>query len=719
MKPQPMQHRERPYYLRAFLAYLLLTLLMVAPLLPHIGTTILGGPVAQRDAWQNVWNLWWVGQAVASFQNPFHSPLLYYPEGVDLHLQTLNISNGLLVLPVTALFGPTAGYNTAMVLAFALAGLGGYAFALYVSGNRAAAFVGGLLLTFSPFHITKLWDGQLEMIALQWLPFYALFLLRALQHNQRSDALFAGVFLALIGYTSWYYFLFFAIYSALFATLWLAFPQPDTKLRSGIEHSSGEKGFWYKAITATTGRWFMLSQLVLVAVCGVILLLPVLLPAIDDVGGLGGGREGADTLDFLKLIHSADLLDFWLPNALHPLWGPAVTRLGEQLHPFVAAWNIALGYCALGLALFGAVAAWRVAWRWWLLTLIALILALGPLLQIGGQRTGILLPYALLTYLPGVGIANRPNHFVVIAVVLLAPLAALGLRALLERISPARRPLALALVGGLIVFELLPPAWPLFRSNPHPYYAQLAGAQGALIDLPPRLESSEPLESQLVHGLPMMGGYVSRTPYYRFGKEMPVVRDLWAMQPGEQRLIPSGPDDALVVLNTFDLRHIVIHWQTLTQEQRSALETVIAQMLPDVAPSYSDQQLTVYQVPMAELRPFAYFSNGWYGEEQEGQRRWRWMGREGEITLINPTNAPASITLQLTAQSYAEARDVELLFDMQPAGRWRVERGDTTITLQLLLQPGEQHLLLRAPTTEENSRSQRQLSIVIVDSELN
>jgi hypothetical protein len=343
-------------------------------------------------------------------------------------------------------------------------------------------------LTLSPFHMTKLWDGQLEMIALQWAPLYVLFLLRAAEDRRPRDALLAGVFLALVGYTSWYYFLFFAIFSALFAAVWLAAP-PGGDRRA---------------------RWPMLRQLLLAGASGVLLLLPILLPALRAVRG-GPGDAGPDPFSYLKIIHSADLLDPWLPSALHPLWGPAVTRIGEQIHPYIAAWNVALGYVALALALLAVTLRRSAAWRWCLVALAALLLALGPVLQVGGARTGVPLPYALLAYVPGVDIAHRPSHFIVITVVLLAPLAALGAAALLDRIPAPRRLAAAALLGGLMLFELAPPLWPIFQSHPHPYYAQIAGGEGAVVDLPARLESSEPLESQLVHQLPMMGGYVSRT----------------------------------------------------------------------------------------------------------------------------------------------------------------------------------------------------------------
>lgn len=679
-------------HLAALGGYLLFSLIILAPWLPRFGSAIFGGPVAQVDGWQNVWNLWWVQRALASGANPFYTPYLYYPTGVDLHLQTLNLTNGLLVFPVTALSGPIAGYNAAVLLAFVLAGLGGYALSLYITNHRLAAFAGGLVFAFSPFHMTKVWDGQLEMIALQWLPFYALFLVRAADRFRWWDAALAGLFLALIGYTSWYYLLFFAIYSVLFVALWLV------------------------TTPGWTRRRMLLRQMLVVGVVGGMLLAPILLPALSDVEDTTTRINPDSALDLI-LIHSANLFDFWLPSHLHPLWGATVEQLGQTWHPYIHGWNLAPGYGALALAVLGGVMAWRTAWRWWLLALAGMLLALGPLLHIGTLRTTLYLPYALLLNLPGVGIARRPSHFVIITVVLLAPLVALGVRWLLERVAASYRPLLLAGIVVLLAFEYAPPRWPLIPPAVHPYYAALRGHNGALLDLPPRNESSGPLQAQMVHERPMLGGFVSRTPPYPFVARTPGVRQLWALRPEAAGLLPTDPPTALAALNFYDIQHIVVHWDLVEPGQRAGLEAVIAQTLPGVAPVYSDDHVSAYRVPQAQPQPFAYFGTGWYPEEGAAGRTWRWMQDAGELVLVNPSEEAIAVTLRLRMQSYLEPRTVDLALDQQAVGQWQVPPAEAIYTLQVLLPPGEHRLSLQAPVSREQ-HGERQISIVIVGVEL-
>jgi hypothetical protein len=702
-----MNH-PKPYYLRAFAGYLVLTLLMLAPVMLQLGGAIPGGRVAQRDAWQNVWNLWWVRHALAHGQDMFISDLLYYPIGVNLHLQTLNASNGVLFAPITALFGPIAAYNIATILAFALAGLGAYALALRVSGHVAGSFLGGLIFTFSPFHLTKLWDGQLEMIALQWIPLYALFLLRAVEDRRIRDTLLAGVFLALIGYTSWYYFLFLAVYSALFAVLWLGFP-PHKAPRGPV-----------------------LFHLILVGIIGAVLLLPILLPALRSVGGAEAASvfDPSDALD-LRTLHSADLIDFWLPSELHPLWGPTVTQLTTSIHPYIGARNVALGYVALALALIAAFRATRLAWRWCVLAGGALVLALGPVLQVGGQLTGILLPYVLLLNIPGAEIANRPSHFVVITTLMLAPLAALGVATLTTGGARGSRAPGSQAPGSrtsvrmweryrphllfcVLFFELITPPIPLIYPNAHPHYRALAQEPGPILIVPAQLESSDPLQAQMVHGRPMVGGFVSRMPAYPFVAEVAGVRELWAAR-GLRPAFGEQAKQELVALNSYGIRRLVVEWQHLKPAEQQRMQELLARMLPGVAPEYQDAQLSSYRIPEAAVTTLAYLGEGWHSEEREGERRWRWMMATGEVLVFNPFAQPRSVVLTLDAQSHTGERTVQLLFDGRNAGNWQVRPATTTITLRLLVPPGQSRLQLVTTADQEQVAPMRSISIALLD----
>jgi hypothetical protein len=431
--------------------------------------------------------------------------------------------------------------------------------------------------------------------------------------------------------------------------------------------------------------------------------------------GVAGGYRLDDPFDSV-LLRSANLLDFWLPSYLHPLWGTAAARLGARWHPYISGWNMALGYGALALALLAAICAWRAAWRWLALAGAALLLALGPVLAIGPWQTGLWLPYNLLDALPGANMAQRPSHFVVLATLALAPLAALGLRELLARARQRWRPWLALATAGLLAFEYAPPAWPLITPQVPPAYARLRGAPGAMLELPPQKGSSAALMAQLVHQMPLLGGYVSRRPPYPFAEQTPVVRELWAGQAEAGALLPVEP---LAALNFYGVGAVAVRWAELPPERRAPMAALLERLLPDVAPLYASSELSLYRVPAVAPRPFAAFGAGWHEEEREGERSWRWMSGAGEILLANPTGAPQPIALALRAQSYLRPRDVALSVDQLPLARWNVGMGETALTLRVLLPPGEHRLRLHSAADREQGDSRRgALSIVLTRVEI-
>ncbi|MCS6939260.1 MAG: hypothetical protein NZM94_08315, partial [Roseiflexus sp.] len=554
------------------------------------------------------------------------------------------------------------------------------------------------VFAFSPFHLTKIWDGQLEMITLQWAAFYAFFLLRAVEELRLRDALIAGVFLALTGYTSWYYLFFFGVYSLFFAAIWLAGAAREQRVP-------------------------MLRQLVAVAGSGAALLMPLLIAVPRAASAMLAISDPwfnpTNPLDRI-LIRSANLYDLFLPNGLHPLWGSAVEGLARTWHPYIGAWNVALGYTALALAAVALALARTRAWRWAVIGLAAMVLSLGPVIQIGITRTTIPLPYQILLAIPGMELARRPSHFVVIATLTLAPLVALGLRALATRVPPRSGNVLTGVAAVLIASEFAPPYWTIHSFSVHPYYARIAAEPGAVAELPPPFESSAPLKAQMVHGQPLVGGFVSRIPLYPFAEYAPGVRQLWRMRPDTTHLFVVPADNRLMELNAYGIRHIVVHWQRIPVERHSEAREALRQVLGDLPPVYVDQDLSAYIVPPIDATPFVYaaFGSGWHPEERDGERRWRWMGEEGEIILVNTSQFDMPVHLFLYLQSYQTQRQAVITFDQQPLETLTIQPKASGIAVRLLAPPGEHRLRLQASADRDPNVPDRNVSIAVFDARL-
>ena len=698
MAIQSSQTAARGHWLRrhavwgALVAYLLLSLLLLSRVLPAFGQAIMGGPIAEVDGWQNVWNLWWTAQSLATGSNPFETTMLYYPMGVSLYLQPLNVTNGIMGAWLTWLAGPIAAYNFCVLVAFTLSGWGTYLLARRLALGEPAAFFAGLVMAFSPFHLTKLTDGQLEHIALQWVPLWALFLVRTMEDRRRADIALTAVFFALVALTSWYHALFCAVLGGLLVVLWAA---------------------------ARPRQWRpVLGRAAMALGGGLLLLTPVLVLGMRDLTWpqeTGEVVEGA----FRLQVHSADLVDFFLPSTLHPLWGHVAHEAGLRLHPVITSaenplltgWNVALGYLALLLALYGLATAWREGWRWGTLLLGALLLALGPTLRVGGHDTGLPMPYALLLRLPFMHVAQRPNQFTLLAVLALALLAGLGLREALRRLRPRWQPLLFALCLVLLAGEYLPRPLPLLKPHVHPYYAQLAGGAGAVLDLPERRKTSETLLAQIVHGRPIAGGFLARRPVFLLYRRLPGMKNLWVNRPLNQGILQYEPEVALLALRTYGFHDLVIHWDEMEPAEQVATSAMLQEILGAEPPLFQDETTSFYRLPTVPWQPFAWLGQGWHDLERNEQYRWRWSGSTAEIYLVNPRPEKASALVQLQWLSYLEPSLVDLYLD----GRWltqvEVPAGPEWILLWLALPPGEHLLELHAETHTEQAPPHRTLGI--------
>src|SRR5437667_2582749 len=99
---EPERIGLRPH-LFVLLGYLALALVVTYPAILHFTTAVPGDLVADRD--QNLWNLWWLKEALGRGTNPFHTDLLYFPYGADLYYHTLAVPLGLIGLVPQLLFG--------------------------------------------------------------------------------------------------------------------------------------------------------------------------------------------------------------------------------------------------------------------------------------------------------------------------------------------------------------------------------------------------------------------------------------------------------------------------------------------------------------------------------------------------------------------------------------------------------------------------------------
>ena len=688
--------------------YTLLALLVTYPMPLKLWRQIIANESGQVDGYLGIWNIWWTAQALVRLQNPFATPLLFHPQGLDLFWQTLSLPQGLLALPLTLALGPLPAYNLLILLSYILGGYFAFLFIAYilrgsVLSPQPSALIGGAVYAFAPFHMQKVLDAQLEVASIQWLPLWALAVLILLERRRWRWALLSGLLLLWVGLGTWYYGLFALIATGVMALLWALGPTDDRRPTTddGRPSSARLSAIGYRLSAIAWG------------LAPILLWLALMAPRLLSLARTGDTLLGDARVEQQDAI--ADLISFWLPNPNHPLWGHAITSFYTGLHPNEILWNVSLGLVGTALALLGVAVAWRAQWRWLALGVFAAAMALGAELVVGGWRTGLPGPYALIRDLPGVRSSHRPNHFVLISLLTTALFAAIGAQALLAR-APRRAPwLAAGLLAAILAVDGWAGAVPLFqRPVPRPYLSMPA-PDGALLPVPLHINfsNSENLWYQTFHRWPIVGGFIGREPPYPLARYAPGIKELrfGTVEPNDI-LSPGWPALARESLAAYDIRYVMFHHVAMGSPL-PLMRALVAEM--GLSASYSDELISVYPVPApAVARPLTYLGAGWGNLEQANGRRWRWMGESAELYLLNPTDAPRPVAITLDLEAFEQPRTLTMRLDAGPPFTLAVSRERMRRTLRLVLPPGESVLYLAAPAQAPPGQPERSLSLAVM-----
>lgn len=169
-----------------FLFFILLTGIMTYPLIFNLqNAENLGDPLFIS------WNLAW--DVHKFFTDPLHlfEANIFFPNHNTLAYSEHLVGLAIFVIPVLLLIDkPIVSYNVLALFSFVLSGYGTYLFSFYLTKNKLAAVVAGIIFAFFPYKIFQF--GHLHVISTQWIPFAFLFLYRFFEYRDYKNM---GLFL--------------------------------------------------------------------------------------------------------------------------------------------------------------------------------------------------------------------------------------------------------------------------------------------------------------------------------------------------------------------------------------------------------------------------------------------------------------------------------------------------------------------------------------------
>jgi len=343
------------------------TLVMTRPLALRLTTAVPGW--VWNDNAEYVWKLWWLKHTILDRGvSPFWVSHIFYPFGYSLANGELSFSQTLPALVITLTWGPAAAYNILALSSFVLTGFAAYLWLTWLSGDRMAGLLAGIILAYVPYRYHML-GGQLPLLGTQWMPLVFLYLERTVRCRRLRDAALLGLFYGLNALASWYYAAMVGLLAPVYA-LTRAHPWRE---------SLADHRLWACTLVALTTASLLIG--------------PAAWPYLQaqTTGGLTHPLSETDQW-------SASLTDYLIPSMFHPLWGPWVA---VHLTPTTELWRafefvLTWGFITSLLALYG--------WRWGPRPLtrtlaitagFAVLFSLGTTLHLHGRPLRIPVPPAV------------------------------------------------------------------------------------------------------------------------------------------------------------------------------------------------------------------------------------------------------------------------------------------------------------------------------------
>jgi hypothetical protein len=554
-------------HLAVLAGYVATALAFSWPLALHLSTDLTGPP--DGDTGVYVWNQWVFQHEILVHRRlPFFTDAIFsMAQEANLSLHNYTAFQNLLALPLSGWLGVVATFNIVFLFMSVLTAYATFLLARHVTGRSAEAWLAGLLFAWSPLLVTR-GMGHFSLVAAAPLAIFLLVLMKADGQERFRDAAALGAVVAWAATTDVYYGVYCLLIGAAFlvARIFAIHASPrsgraraarwalDVLLlcAAGLVGAIAITGGWTSTIfgheisakglytpmlvltalgllrvawhvraaprpEARTDAWRLAFLTVAAGLVATAILSPVLYAVGKRISSSSLTPPG---IMWRSSPAGVDLLALVIPNPNHPLtpdwiadW--LMSFQGSYLESVVSVPIVVLAVLFV---------AWRMGWhpsRWWTVLAVTFgALALGPFIHVGGMNTYVPGPWALLRYVPILGLTRTPARFSVVMMLAVAVLFAAALE-WIGRKHPRYRHALLTAIAALLVAELLPAPLTLHSAAVPNFYRRVAAAPGdvRVLELPTGVRdgtssagnfSARSQYFQTMHGKPLIGGYLSR-----------------------------------------------------------------------------------------------------------------------------------------------------------------------------------------------------------------
>ncbi|AKB73991.1 hypothetical protein MSLAZ_0730 [Methanosarcina lacustris Z-7289] len=695
--------------------YTLLTFILTYPVIFKIRTSIPGG----GDAFHWLRILWYAPVAIFNpgLTKLTHDYLMFYPYGIPAS-PFQSAFNQVLTYLLSSVMALHQAYNILWLFSFIFGAYGTYLLVIYLTNDKIASFIAGIVFAFSPYHFVHSL-GHFGATSIEWIPFCALYLMKMFREGGIRNSFIAGIFFILVAMSDLQYMVFMGIFVLL-----LFLDEIYIVLRKEKQdYKEKLKSIFYKY-----------SLFGVISFIGLIpLTMENILTAISNDNFL--------KLDpFDAVMGSADLLSFFLPSVLHPVFGDVTKDIYSNFLGNTSENTTFIGYTVILLSLFAnrRLKENKYVKFWSIAALFFSIISLGPLLHVNGNisftvfHTTIPLPHLVLYYLiPFLDNCRTTGRFFVIASLSFAVLTGYGVSELLKSNKNNKKMIAIV-ISSLIIFEYLAIPIPISTVNEPSFYKEISQDKDnyALLEIPATLHYEAGVSTiyyQTIHGKPVVGNWAARFPSNArdFELNTPVIRELTYLQPFTVDILNQDISQVgTSILNYYNISYIVLHKNYMNDKEVNLAETFIQKTLNTERKTYEKDSLIVYHVKKEPVKPFMILKDGWNPLEKLNEKPTRWVSNNATIIIYSDNTRNATLNFQ--AFSFYRPRTLEIYNGKTLKNRQIITTDFSRVYTPISLEKGENLIILHVPEgferpcdfPELKNSDNRELSVAIQEVQL-
>lgn len=708
------QKKSLKEHTSVLILYTLITFILTYPVVFKIRNYIPGS----GDAFQWIRILWYAPVAIfnPNLTKLTHDYLIFYPDGIPAS-PFQSAFNQILSYVLSSIMEIHVVYTILWLFSFIFGAYGTYLLVRYLTGDRTSSFIAGIVFAFSPYHFVHSL-GHFGATSIEWIPFCALYLMKMFKEGGVRNSFFAGIFFILVAMSDLQYMVFMGIFvMLLFVYEIYVFLRTENRGYKEIL-----KKIFYKY-----------------AIFGFVSFIGIIPLTLENILTATSGDNFLKLSPSETVMYSADLLSFFIPSVLHPVFGNITTEIYNNFSGNTSENTMFIGYTVILLSLL---AVYRLKGnkyvKFWLIAALSFsIISLGPLLHVNGKtsftefNTTVPLPYLVLYYLiPFLDNCRTTGRFFVIASLSFAVLMGYGASELLKS-NRINKKAAAIVITGLIIFEYLAVPVSISPVDEPSFYKEISQDKGnyALLEIPATndyVAGSTIIYYQTIHGKPVIGNWAARYPSNArdFELNTPVVRELTYLQSTGDILDQDIDQVGTSILNYYNISYIILHTNYMNDREIDFAEKLIQMNLNAERKTYAQDSLIVYHVKKEPLKSFMVLKDGWNSLEKLNVEPTRWMSNNATILVYS--NSSRNATLSFNARSFHSPKTLEVYNGKTLQDKQTISTVFSSISIPISLKKGDNLILLHVPEGPEspceipelNSEDSRELSIAVQEVQL-